>query len=53
MWGITFQWVPSHSGIRGNEVVNAAAKMALTDHNITLLTLPLSTSKRLMSVHME
>ncbi|MPC95148.1 hypothetical protein E2C01_090345 [Portunus trituberculatus] len=43
MWDITF------SGIRANEVVDAAAKMALTDHNITLLTLPISTSERLIA----
>ncbi|MPC62830.1 hypothetical protein E2C01_056920 [Portunus trituberculatus] len=41
--------MPSHSGIQRNEVVDAAAKMALTDHNITPFTLLLSTSKRLIA----
>ncbi|XP_045137166.1 uncharacterized protein LOC123519726 [Portunus trituberculatus] len=48
-WDITFQWVPSHSGIRGNEVVDAAAKMALTHVNITPLPLQLHSAKRLIS----
>ncbi|XP_045122669.1 uncharacterized protein LOC123511112 [Portunus trituberculatus] len=48
-WDITFQWVPSHSGIRGNEVVDAAAKMALTHVNITPLSLQLHSAKQLIS----
>ncbi|KAG0695199.1 hypothetical protein GWK47_027001 [Chionoecetes opilio] len=34
-WKITLQWVPSHCNIRGNEVADAAAKMALSEVNIT------------------
>ncbi|XP_045126267.1 uncharacterized protein LOC123513261 [Portunus trituberculatus] len=48
-WGVTLQWVPSHSGIRGNEVADAAAKMGLSEVNITLLPLPLSTAKCIIS----
>ncbi|XP_050709265.1 uncharacterized protein LOC126994066 [Eriocheir sinensis] len=48
-WEITLQWVPSHSGIRGNVIADAAAKLALADVNITPLPLPLSTAKRLIS----
>ena len=48
-WEIAFQWAPSHTGIRGNEVVDAAAKMALSDVNTTTFPLPLSTAKRLVS----
>ncbi|XP_045107993.1 uncharacterized protein LOC123502793 [Portunus trituberculatus] len=48
-WDITFQWVPSHSGIQGNEVVDAAAKMALTHVNITPLPLQPHSAKRLIS----
>ena len=47
-WEITLQWIPSHTGIRGNEVADAAAKMALSEVNITPLPLPLSTAKRLL-----
>ncbi|XP_045136349.1 uncharacterized protein LOC123519276 [Portunus trituberculatus] len=48
-WGVTLQWVPSHSGIRGNEVADAAAKMGLSEVNITPLPLPLATAKRIIS----
>ncbi|XP_050706209.1 uncharacterized protein LOC126991498 [Eriocheir sinensis] len=47
-WEVTLQWVPSHSGIRGNSIADAAAKMALAEVNITPLPLPLSTAKCLI-----
>ncbi|KAG0724838.1 hypothetical protein GWK47_039781 [Chionoecetes opilio] len=34
-WEIALQWVPSHCNIRGNEVAEAAAKVALFEVNIT------------------
>ena len=46
---IKLQWVPSHTNIRGNDVVNAAAKMAVSQDSITPLPLPLSTAKHLIS----
>ena len=48
-WELTLQWIPSHTGIRGNEVADTAAKMALSEVNITPFPLPLSTAKRLIS----
>ncbi|MPC76414.1 hypothetical protein E2C01_070824 [Portunus trituberculatus] len=33
-WEIVLQWVPSHSNIRGNVIVNTAARMALSNVNI-------------------
>lgn len=48
-WKITLQWIPSHSNIRGNEVVDAAAKMALSEVNITPLPLSLSTATHLIT----
>lgn len=48
-WEIVLQWVPSHTNIRGNEIADSAAKMALTEVNITPLPLPYSTAKRLIS----
>ncbi len=48
-WEITLQWVPSHSGIRGNDIADAAAKMGLAEVSITPLPLPPSTAKRLIS----
>ncbi|KAG0720858.1 hypothetical protein GWK47_047601 [Chionoecetes opilio] len=48
-WKITLQWVPSTATFRGNEVADAAAKMALSEVSITPLPLPLSTAKRLIS----
>ncbi|KAG0714449.1 hypothetical protein GWK47_014121 [Chionoecetes opilio] len=47
-WEIAFQCVPSHAGIRGNEVADSAARMALTDVNTTPFPLPLSAAKRLI-----
>ncbi|KAG0724160.1 Heparan-sulfate 6-O-sulfotransferase 2 [Chionoecetes opilio] len=40
--------VPSHCNLRGNEVADAAAKMALSEVNITPVPLPLSTAKLLI-----
>ena len=48
-WEVTLQWVPSHRNIKGNEIADAAAKMALTEVNITPLPLPLSTAKGFIS----
>lgn len=47
-WDKTLQWVPSHSGIHGNDIVDAAAKMALSLPDITELPQPLSIFKRLI-----
>lgn len=48
-WELTLQWVPSHTGIWGNEVADTAAKMALSEVNITPFPLPCSTAKHLIS----
>ena len=48
-WEITLQWVPFYSGIRGSEVTDAAAKMALNLVNTTPLPLPLFSAKHLIS----
>ena len=37
---VLFCWVPSHVGIRGNELADAAAKAALNER-LTIMTLPL------------
>ena len=31
---ITFMWIPAHRGIKGNEIVDASAKQALTLHSV-------------------
>ena len=36
---VLFCWVPSHVGIRGNELADAAAKAALNER-LTIMTLP-------------
>ena len=36
---VLFCWVPSHVGIRGNELADAAAKAALNEE-LTIMTLP-------------
>ncbi|XP_069156510.1 uncharacterized protein [Procambarus clarkii] len=41
-WSIYLQWVPSHVGINGNEVADAAAGMAHALHNSTNVPLDLS-----------
>ncbi|XP_069192215.1 uncharacterized protein [Procambarus clarkii] len=41
-WSIYLQWVPSHVGIKGNEVADAAAGMAHALHDSTNVTLDLS-----------
>ena len=38
---VLFCWVPSHVGIRGNELADAAAKAALNE-TLTIMTLPYS-----------
>ena len=48
-WKIVFQWVPSHTGIPGNDIADAAAKHALTEAQVTPLPLPLHTAKRLIN----
>ncbi|KAG0723755.1 hypothetical protein GWK47_042018 [Chionoecetes opilio] len=48
-WEITFQWVPSHTGIPSNEEADSAARMALTDVNTTPFPLSLSAAKCLIS----
>nr|XP_045581996.1 uncharacterized protein LOC123745466 [Procambarus clarkii] len=41
-WSIYLQWVPSHVGIKGNEVADAAAGMAHALHDSTNVPLDLS-----------
>ncbi|MPC79152.1 hypothetical protein E2C01_073666 [Portunus trituberculatus] len=48
-WEITLQWMPSHSGIHGNEVADTSAKMALSSVNISPLPLQVFTVKRLIT----
>ena len=40
-YSVLFCWVPSHVGIRGNELADAAAKAALNE-TLTIMTLPYS-----------
>ena len=44
---VLFCWVPSHVGIRGNELADAAAKAALNER-LTMMTLPYSDFKPLV-----
>ena len=44
---VLFCWVPSHVGIRGNELADAAAKAALNER-LTIMTLPYSDFKPLV-----
>ena len=44
---VLFCWVPSHVGIRGNELADAAAKAALNE-TLTIMTLPYSDFKPLV-----
>ena len=44
---VLFCWVPSHVGIRGNELADAAAKAALNEE-LTIMTLPYSDFKPLV-----
>ena len=44
---VLFCWVPSHVGIRGNELADAAAKAALNER-LTIMTLPYSDIKSMV-----
>ncbi|XP_045136139.1 uncharacterized protein LOC123519049 [Portunus trituberculatus] len=46
---LAITYPPTVSGIRGNEVADTTAKMALSEVNITHFPLPLSTAKHLIS----
>ena len=45
-FSLHIQWVPSHTGIQGNEIADRAAKFALNQNPITSIPMPESTLKR-------